>query len=206
MKIAFMGGACSGKTTLIQQFLKQWPQYTLSEKTYRDVVKEQNLPLNKQGNESSQRKILDALVEEIDSAKGKNVVFDRCVVDNVVYSLWLLEQGRLSQGFIIDSKYKIREAVQKYDIIFYVPYSDSLPIEEREGRETDLVYIKEIDNIFAAMVNSYEKGKDSFFPLENCPAVITLNTVPDMRCNMIRLYLKDSGDVYTEKDGSLIYS
>jgi GTPase SAR1 family protein len=209
MRIAFMGGACSGKTTLIKQFLQKWPEYTQPTKTYRDLITEKNLSLNKEGTRDSQKIILDALIEEIDSAVEdgvQNIVFDRCVIDNIAYSLWLYESKKVSQEFIIDSKYKARKAVEKYDIIFYVPRSTEIKLEEREGREVDEIYIQEIDNIFSALVTSYEMNKDTFFPKENCPAVITLNCPPDLRCEMIQLYLKNDGTPYTEEDGSLIYN
>lgn len=203
-----MGPACSGKTTLINQFLQNWPQYKQSTRTYRDIIKEKNLSINKNGDRESQKIILDALIEELnDSIKSnnENIVFDRCVIDNIVYSLWLYNAGKVTEDFIIDCKYKIREAVQKYDIIFYVTRSKDLPLEQREGREIDMQYLQDTENIFSAVVSSYENGKDVFFPLENCPAVITLNCAPDLRCDLIKLYLKEDGTHYTEQDGSLIY-
>ncbi len=201
-----MGGACSGKTTLIQQFLKRWPHYKTSEKTYRDLIKEKNLTINKEGSEENQRIILDSLIEEVTMSKDvKDIVFDRCVVDNIVYSLWLLHNEKVSGDFIVTSKYKIREAVSKYDIIFYVPRDKTIEIVEKENRETDVKYIEEIDNIYNAVVSSYERGLDIFFPLENCPAVITLNTKPDVRCDMISLYLRADGSLYDEKDSDWIY-
>lgn len=208
MKIAFMGAANSGKTTLINQFIKNWPQFTLSTNTYRDLIKEKNLNINKEGTEESQKIILQSLVDEVNSVKDstQNIVFDRCVIDNLVYSLWLYNYGKVSQDFIVDCKYKVRDAVTKYDIIFYTPRSKSLKIVEKDTREIDESYIDEIDNLFSAVVGSYEKGKDVFLPLDNCPAVITLNGPPDLRCEMIKLYLKGDGSIFTEEDGSLIYS
>jgi len=204
-----MGAANSGKTTLINQFIKTWPHFTLSTNTYRDLIKKQNLTINKEGTEDSQKIILQSLIDEVNTAHAKdqhNTVFDRCVVDNLVYSLWLYNYGKVSQDFIIDCKYKVRDTVSKYDIIFYTPRSKSLEIVEKETREIDELYIDEIDNLFSAIVGSYEKGKDVFLPLDNCPAVITLNGPPDLRCEMIKLYLKGDGSIFTEEDGSLIYS
>jgi len=209
MKIAFMGPACSGKTTLIQQFLHNWPQYKQSDRTYRDIIKEKNLTINKEGSKESQGLILEALIEELEDAikcGEENVVFDRCVIDNIAYSLWLYNAGKLPGDFIIDCKYKVRDVVQKYDVIFYVPRSKDIPLEQREGREIDIEYLEATERIFDAIVSSYENSKDIFFPLENCPAVITLNCAPDLRCDLIKLYLKSDGTHYVEEDGSLIYS
>ena len=91
MRIAFFGPHASGKTTLIEDFLEQWPMYKRPERTYRDLVKEQNLPTSKSGTKESQKAILNALVDEaqlVSTAEDKNVVFDRCVIDNIAYTLW----------------------------------------------------------------------------------------------------------------------
>ena len=205
MKIAFMGSACSGKTTLIEQFIKNWPNFKKSEKTYRDLILEKGLDINKQGTKESQSIILDALIEEINTATP-NTVLDRCVIDNAVHTLWLHANKKVTDDFVITTKYKIRDVISKYDIIFYVPRSREIKLEEKENREIDEAYIDEIDNIFSAVVGPYERGKDIFFPLDNCPAVITLNGPPDLRCEMIKLYLKSDGAFFTEQDGSLIYS
>ena len=45
MRIAISGTACQGKTTLIKDFLEQWPSYTTPKKTYKDY-KSQNFLLS----------------------------------------------------------------------------------------------------------------------------------------------------------------
>lgn len=210
MKIAFVGPHASGKTTLIEEFLKQWPMYKRPEKTYREIVKEQNLPLNKEGTKESQRAVLNALVDEaqyVTASEEKYVVFDRCVVDNIAYTLW--HYAKNDEGFtkeyIIDSQAIATLALKYYDVLFYVPARPEIPLTERENRETkDVSFREEIDNIFRALVGSYEKNTGAFFPVEDCPAVITLDGPPDMRLPQIKLYIKDNGSAYGEEDGSLI--
>ena len=68
----------------------------------------------------------------------------------------------------------------------------------------DPKFREEIDHIFRALVLSYEKNTGAFFPTEDCPAVITLEGPPDLRCGQIQLYLKENGHFFTEEDGSLI--
>jgi hypothetical protein len=50
-----------GKSTYIKDFIKQWSCYETPEKSYRELIKEKNLPHSKEGTEESQRIILDAL-------------------------------------------------------------------------------------------------------------------------------------------------
>ena len=172
MRIALIGAQNTGKTTLVDNFIKAWPMYKRPEKTYRDLIKEKNLDLNKQGTKDSQKVILNALVDEIQLAcakEDKHLIFDRCTADNIAYTLW--HYAKQTEGFtteyVIDNKAIAAMALKYLDAIFYVPVRKEIPIVEREGRETNLVYREEIDNIFDALVESYEKQTAAFFPLED---------------------------------------
>jgi thymidylate kinase len=204
-----MGAGAVGKSTLIDQFIEKWPMYKKPEKTYRDIIKEKNLKLNKEGNKESQKAILDALVEEVQQVAATEepfVVFDRCVVDNIAYTLWHYAKDTegFTQEFIMDSQAIANIALKYYDIIFYLPVRKEIPLTEKENRDTDETFRDEIDNIFKALVVSYEKQTGSFFPKEDCPAVIELEGPADMRLPQISLYIKDNGRPYGEEDGSLI--
>jgi thymidylate kinase len=207
MKIAFIGTQCNGKSTLIKEFREKWPMYKQPEKTYRDLIKEKKVKNNKNGTEESQKAILNALVDEVilaTATEEKHIVFDRCVIDNIAYTLWLNERNKVSDEFVMDSRQIALETIKMYDIIFYLPLREEIKIEKRKGRDIDPVYRQEIDNIFKALVSSYERNSGVFFPVRDCPAVITLEGPADLRCEQIRLYLKDTGIPYGEEDGSLI--
>lgn len=209
MKIALIGSQASGKSFLIEQFLKEWPMYKKPQKTYRDIIKEKNLPINKQGTKESQREILNALVDEAQfaaSSEDKHIIFDRCVVDNIAYTLWHYAKDTpgFDSEFVIDSKTIAAFALKHLDVIFYIPARKEIPIEEKENRETDEVYREEIDNIFDSLVTSYEKNTGAFFPLEDCPAVIRLDGPPDMRLPQMKLYIKPNGNGFGEEDGTLL--
>ncbi len=207
MKIAFIGAQSVGKSSLIEQFLEKWPMYTKPELTYRDIITQKKLKVNKKGNEESQRVILNALVDEVQAANAgnaKHVVFDRCAVDNIAYTLWLNANKKVSDNFVIESKTIAAETLKLYDIIFYIPIHESIPVNKKNNRSVDLSYRQEIDNIFKALVDSYEKGTGRFFPLSDCPAVITLDMVPEARCEQIKLYIQDDGNFYGESTPSLI--
>ena len=204
MKIAIIGSQNSGKSHLIQEFLDKWSMYKTPEKTYRDIIKSRNIKINQEGDETSQKVILNALIDEVQQAKGDFLIFDRCVVDNIAYTLWLNAHDKVSNSFVMDCKFLALQTLKLFDIIFYIPLRDEIKIEEKDNRDTDPEFRKEIDNIFRALVLSYEKGTGAFFPVEDCPAVITLEAPPDLRCEQIRLYLKDNGKFFTDEDGSLL--
>ena len=209
MKIALIGAHSVGKSTLVEQFLKEWPMYKRPEKTYRDIIKEKNLNINMQGDKESQRAILNALVDEVQLAStsdDKHIIFDRCTVDNIAYTLWHYAKGTegFTPEFVMTCKDIAALSLKHIDLIFYIPARKEIPLTPREGRETDESFREEIDNIFDSLVNSYEKNTGAFFPLEDCPAVIRLEGPPDMRIPQIKLYIKENGNCFGEEDGSLI--
>jgi len=204
MRVAIIGSQNSGKSHLIQEFLNKWPMYKTPEKTYRDIIKSRNIKINKDGDETSQKAILNALIDEVQQAQGDFLIFDRCVVDNIAYTLWLNAHDKVSDKFVMDSKFLALQTLKLFDILFYIPLREEIKIEEKDNRDTDPEFRKEIDNIFRALVLSYEKGTGAFFPVEDCPAVIALDGPPDLRCEQIRLYLKDNGKFFTDEDGSLL--
>jgi thymidylate kinase len=207
MKIAFMGAQAVGKSTLIKKFLQQWPMYKTPDVTYRDIIKKQKIKLNKKGDAKSQRTILNCLIDEIQNVHkdgNTNIVFDRCVVDNIAYTLWLHANGRVDEDFVTECKTLAAETLKLYDVVFYLPVHESIAVSEKNNRSVDLVYREEIDNIFKALVSSYEKSTGRFFPLSDCPAVITLDMAPDVRCEQIKLYINEAGVFYGEDTPSLI--
>jgi len=207
MKIAFMGTQCNGKSTLIKGFLKKWPMYKEAKATYRNLIKTGKITNNQDGTAESQKAILNAIIDDTQKAiaKGEDfLVFDRCVIDNIAYSLWLNERGKVSDEFIVDTKRIAFEAIRVFDIIFYLPLREEINIVTKKGRSVDPIYRQEIDNIFRAIVNTYDKNLGIFFPKEDCPAVITLEGPPDLRIEQIPMYIKPNGKFFGEEDGSLL--
>jgi thymidylate kinase len=207
MKIAFMGTQCNGKSTLIKEFCKRWPMYKEVKSSYRKLIKTNKVQHNEDGTEESQKAILNAIIDDTQHAIAKGdefLIFDRCVIDNIVYSLWLNEKDKVSDEFIMDTKRIAYEAVKVFDIIFYIPLREEITIVPRKGRALDPVYRQEIDNLFRAVVGTYEKSAGIFFPKEDCPAVITLEGPADLRIEQIPMYIKPSGKFFDEEDRSLL--
>ena len=200
MKIAVCGTSCIGKTTYIRDFLKTWKNYKTPEKTYRDFIDKNYI--NKTGTEESQKAILNALVDQaIEYSKKDNVIFDRCVLDNLVYTSWLYFNDKVTEKFLDESRIIVRETLKLYDILFFIPITKVAPVEisEKETRETDLKYREEIDNIFKSFVSSYHKSEGKIFPSEDCPAVIDIFGSPEERIKVTQLYLTEEGNPYGEE-------
>jgi len=209
MRIAIVGSACQGKTTLVNDIVKTWPAYKAHESGYREAVKKKKLSINKETNKKTQKTILKELIKDLNSYKeGDKVIFDRCPLDNIVYSLWAEEKGTsdIDSDFIKECIPLVQESMHKLDIIFYIPITKAAPVIPipRENREVDYNFINEIDNIFKALSHQYYRtGISPFFPKEDRPPIIEIFGTPEERIEMIRLYLDDSGDLVNDENSVL---
>ena len=199
MRIAFSGTANTGKSTLVRDFLTVWHMYTTPQKSYRDVIVERGLGHSKGVTKHGQQQILDFMVEQMKGKTPKdNVVYDRCPLDNIIYSLWANEkqQGDIDDDFIAKCISIVKESIKDLDIIFWVPYNESIAIQNDSMRETDAQYIKEIDNIFEMVYKQFiYNDKFPLFDPEDRPAMIELTkTARHERLVEIANYVSIEGD------------
>ena len=208
MRIAISGTACQGKSTLVKDFLDQWPSYTTPKKTYRDIIAENNLEHSSKTNKETQRKILDFQIEEQQKyRRGDNVIFDRCPLDNLVYSMWACEQegNDIDEEFISSCIPLVRESFRDLDIIFFVPITKVAPIGIVEDgiRDTSQQIIEEIDNIFKAVHRDHEENpKTNIFIVDDKPPIIEVFGNRRERIEILKLYIDAEGDAMSP--GNLI--
>jgi AAA domain len=209
MRISISGSACQGKSTLIEDIIKKWPMYKRSEESYRKLIKDESLPLNKEVTEDGQWKILNCLINDIQKTSADDfILFDRGPLDNLVYSLWAnsKDPSQISDKFIKKCIPLIKETMHALDIIFFTPITKFSPIpkEAREARELDEEYIREIDNLFKAIERSYTKsGASPFFPDEDRPPIIEIFGSREERIAMVELYVNENGDAVVEETSVL---
>lgn len=208
MRIAVSGTACQGKSTFIKDFLKTWPLYKKSKESYRELVKKEKLPLNKEVTKDSQWKILNCLIDDLQTtSKGDKIIFDRCPLDNLAYSMWSFDKQAtdIDKEFIDKCIPLVAESMRHLDIIFFIPITKVAPVhvEQKKTRETDKEFIKEVDNIFKAIQRSYHTGKSPFFPKDDSPAIIEIFGSPEERIKMVELYLNSDGDLIGEEQSVL---
>ena len=209
MRIAISGSACQGKSTLIDDFINKWPMYKRSEESYRKIITSESIPLNKEVTEEGQWRILNCLIDDIQkTSKDDYILFDRCPLDNLVYSLWSNSKNtaKISDEFIKKCIPLIKETMHSLDIIFFTPITKFSPIpkEARETRNIEEEYIKEIDNLFKAIEHSYTRtGASPFFPDEDRPPIIEVFGTREERIAMIELYINPQGDAVVEETSVL---
>jgi len=65
MRIAISGTANLGKSTLIKDFLQEWPMYGYEVNSYRNILAEKELPHSKHTTKETQKAILDYMAESL---------------------------------------------------------------------------------------------------------------------------------------------
>lgn len=204
MRIAFSGAACTGKTTTINAFLEKWPQYTLVKSDYRKIIKKSKKH-SKNVTTKSQKEILDILVKESAPFTAHDkVCYDRCPLDNLVYSLWAHGSNKkgFSEKYIAQTIETVKESMRHFDVIFIFSRDLMPPVIEEDGtRETDPVFIKETDNIFKAIAKQAQAdiAKSPFFPKDDSPGVIEIHGTTEERLAQIALYVTPEGTAYGEE-------
>lgn len=203
MRIAVTGTANTGKTTLINDFNTEWPNYTRNAYGYRELIKDQNLQHSSNTTKDTQWLILNNMVEELQKYSSTDyVIFDRSPLDNLAHSLWAFEKniGNIDEEFISTCIPIVRESLRFLDIVFFLPITKAspIPIVDNGMRETDTVFIHEIDNILKSMSMQYAQalGKSVLFPADDCPGIIEIFGSQQERIYLIKQYLNERGDVY----------
>ena len=200
MRIAISGTSCQGKSTLIKDFLKEWTNYKTIDKTYRDVIIEQGLEHSSATNKDTQWSILNFMIDELQkTSKGDNIIFDRCPLDNIVYSIWseAKKDTDIDEEFIKKCMPLVRESLRSLDIIFFTPISKVAPVEvvEDDLRDTAKNYIEEIDNIFKAVHRDFQNNpKSKFFIEDDRPGIIEVFGNRRERIEIMKLYMDNDGD------------
>jgi len=202
MRIAICSVQCNGKTTLINAIKEKWPMYKTLDYTYRDEIRENKIPVNLQTTRESQRLIRDALfMQDTVTKSQKYIITDRCILDNIVYSMRLLENSPEEDGdvdFISESIFLCREAIKNYDVIFWLPWNDMIDRtdSEREMRELDGIFVKEIESLYKSVYNSYVSGQCILVDPDEHPPIIKLSSrTVDGKIEEIARIIDDKGNL-----------
>lgn len=201
MRIAFSGPACTGKTTTLNAFLNKWQNYKTPDISYRSLIEKNKH--SKNTDKKLQKKILQFMV---DQQKQYNlhdcVVYDRCGLDNIVYSIWCHDKGKkgFSKQFIDESIELVKESMRSLDIIFLSLRDLMGPVENNNVREVDPTFIAETDNIFRAIYSQlHTSGTSPFFPSNDSPALIEIKGSTEERIDLIGMYVNPDGNMYGEE-------
>jgi len=201
MRIAISGTAGQGKSTLLNAFLNRWPMYVTPKKTYRDVITENNLAHSSNTSDETQLLILNWMMEEqLKYPKDSKVVYDRCPLDNLAYTLHGNALGKIGNETAAATISFVKESMRDLDIIFWLKYNPAIKIVNDNMRDTDLQYIKQVDEVFQGLFDQYMENleQDVFFPSDDCPAIVCIDehfASIDDRLMFISEFIDHKGDL-----------
>lgn len=209
MRIAISGSAGVGKSTLFKAFRNRWPNFMSPTKTYRDIIKENNLEHSSNTNEVTQLTILNWMMEEQQKfPKGSHVIYDRCPFDNLAYTLQGNTNGLISDEVTAATISFVKESMKELDIIFWLKRNPNIKVVEDDLRDTNEAFIAQTEQVFQELYNQYSEHLevDVFFPKEDSPAIICIDeyfpTVDD-RLMFIGEFIDYKGDLI-ETDTSIL--
>lgn len=124
--ISFSGAQSSGKTTLLNICQRQsnevfspFSGFEFVPEVTRLIKHKYNLPINEQGTDITQLCIINQHIENYISHQSKNVIMDRCILDGLVYTEYLVEINQVDSRVLKYAEYIYELLISKIDIIFY---------------------------------------------------------------------------------------
>lgn len=209
MRISISGTAGQGKSTLVKTFLQRWDTFKTPKKTYRDIISEAGMSHSSVTEDETQLTILNWMTEEMEKfSKKDNVIYDRCTLDNLAYTLVGNSQEKISDDVAGLTIPIVKESMKNLDIIFWLKYNPDIKIVSDGMRDTDIGYIKDVDAMFEELYNQYSDAleNDVFFPKEDCCAIIPIENEflsIDDRIGWMSEFVDYKGDLIETKSSIL---
>ena len=155
MIVSFTGAQSTGKTTLLKDLREKNANnpFEFVPEVTRLIMRDYEMPINEEGNDLTQLLIMSEHVRNIYKNKvdrlvrGMHMIFDRCVVDGIVYSRWLFNESKISKCCYDACALIYKELKDKYDIIFYTSPDDVKLVDDGE-RSIDVKFRNDIINTF----------------------------------------------------------
>lgn len=148
MRIAVIGPQNTGKSTFIKDFLEVFPDFITPGQNYRDVVQEKGLEINQKTTEESQRFIREFLLTQALENKNPKVLFDRCVVDNYIYTRAQFERGIIDESFLRETEKVMYASLDHLDALIFIPTAVSVKLVDDAVRDTDTMFVDQINCLF----------------------------------------------------------
>ena len=166
MIFSFTGAQSTGKTTLLKRLHEKngdWPIEFVPEVT-RLVMREYEVSINENGDNLTQLLIMTEHVRNLFKnradrlIRGVHQIFDRCALDGIVYSLWLLDNNKIDRRCYDACDLIYDKIKDNYDIIFYTSPDDVKLVDDGE-RSVDVKFRNDIINTFNIFLDRGYDGK-----------------------------------------------
>jgi len=153
MRIGITGAQSVGKTTLLNALRSEdmFKDLVICDEVTRRV-KSYGLPINEDGNDTTQRLIMNEHVVNV--FLYDNMIADRTVLDGLVYSSYLYRNGKVNMDtfkYVYDVYEKV---VPYYDYIFYI--EPEFDIVNDGTRSVDLSFRDQVADLFESLIYQHK--------------------------------------------------
>jgi len=165
MIISFTGAQSTGKSTLLERCREEFgDKFIYFPEITRNLKRDLGVAINEAGNDITQCLIMsehiknNILADHYFKSEGKDAIFDRCVLDGLVYTIWLWDEEKVSE-WVVDYALKIfEELIANTDVIFYTDPADVLLVDDGE-RSVNIKFRNEIIAIFDGLIKQQETDR-----------------------------------------------
>ena len=156
MIFSFTGAQSTGKTTLLKRLVKANPSgypFEFVPEVTRLVMREYEVPINEDGDDLTQMLIMTEHIRNLYKdrtnrhIRGTHQIYDRCALDGIVYSHYLLDKGKIDRATYDACDLIYRKLRKKYDVIFYTSPDDVELVDDGE-RSVDKIFREDIIGLF----------------------------------------------------------
>lgn len=147
MLISFSGAQSTGKTTLLNHCCKQskFRKFHCVHEVTRKVRREQHVEINTRGDDITQLFIMNEHLHN--HMLVENALLDRCVLDGMVYTKYLHEQGQVAD-WVLKYTYNVYKLlIPKLDAIFYTDHRD-VELHDDGERSVDAKFRDRVIELF----------------------------------------------------------
>jgi hypothetical protein len=154
MRIAVSGTHCTGKSTLIDEFLRAHPDFVHEPEPYTVLVEEF-------GEEFSAEPCVEDFLRQLEfnidrlkqHARGERVIYERCPLDFVAYIECISRDSNPLDSLVAEAV----EAIQNLDVMVYLPIDANIDVSDEEfpklrksvDRRLSAIYVEDVLGIIS---------------------------------------------------------
>ena len=150
IKLAYIGPHCSGKTTAVMTTAQALSVLGYKVGVGSEYIRDCPYPINEDGSYISQKWILDMqFIREsiLESSDYDYVVMDRCILDPILYSVYLFSIGKITKEEVEALITLAWEYLGKLQMPLLI-YCNPLPLDDDGVRSTNAHFQKYIDTMY----------------------------------------------------------
>lgn len=153
MRIGISGAQSVGKTTILNALRSEdiFKEYSICNEVTRKV-RDYGLPINEEGTDVTQKLIMQEHIVNV--FMHDRMLTDRTVLDGIVYTTWLHENGKVTDATLEHSLSIFEKLIGKYDLLFYI--KPEFDMEDDGVRSVDIKYRNRIVELFINMIDFYK--------------------------------------------------